>query len=87
MFRDNDEVDSLLVSDWIEGIQNKRSPDGLSILNRKHLSASIGGRGLYLETMYGSQRQVPLFEFRDLKARKPREFQDFVREAEYGIIG
>jgi hypothetical protein len=86
VFRNGTVLDSLLVSDWIDGIQTKQSPDGLSVLGAKHIYPSIGGKGLGLETMYGGSKKVPLFEFRDLKNVKPREFQKFVVEAEQGIM-
>lgn len=86
VFRNGDIVDSLLVPDWINGIQNKQSPDRLSIFGEKHFSASIGGKRLDLETIYGGSEEVPLFEFRDLKHRTPREFQNFLVEVERGII-
>lgn len=55
---------TLTVKDWIEGIAAKK--DLLTKFD-KTIDGSIGGLGSKMEKMYQGTRNVPLFEFRDLK--------------------
>ena len=66
--------DCLLVSDWIASIQNGPSPDKLTTLDEL-IDGQIGGLGKSLETVIGTTRGVPIFEYRDLDGVKASKFE------------
>nr|POF22267.1 hypothetical protein CFP56_36352 [Quercus suber] len=64
-YQNSDEV--LSIQKWITGIgAGSPSPDRLTTFDFEQFDGSIGGRGKVIERIYNSQRQVPLFEFRNL---------------------
>ncbi|KAL9630619.1 MAG: hypothetical protein Q9204_004625 [Flavoplaca sp. TL-2023a] len=73
------------VKEWIQSIQDNRSPDRLSEVD-KVIDGSIGRLGKALETVLGTDRAVPLFEFRDMAGVIAAKMEDHVTKAEQAII-
>lgn len=62
------------IKDWI---QNMHTKDLITEYD-KTIDGSLGGLGSKMEKMYGSDREVPLFEFRDLSEIKTSQFESFM---------
>lgn len=76
---------SCSVQEWIQSIQDVRSPDRLTEVD-KVIDGSIGGYKDTLENVINTDRAVPLFEFRSLAGVKPGAMVDYVTKAEQAII-
>ncbi|KAI9672308.1 MAG: hypothetical protein M1831_002124 [Alyxoria varia] len=79
-------AEKLKVKDWIEGIQNGVSPDGLSKMDKQE-DGSLGGFGTTMESVLDTDRPVPIFEFRNLDALTIGKVAELVDLAEQEIIG
>ncbi len=79
------ERDDCSVSEWIQSIQDNQSPDRLSKAD-EIMDGSIGGLGKALENVLGTNRAVPLFEFRKLAGVTAAKMEDKVTKAEQAII-
>lgn len=66
------------IKKWIESLDSK---DLLSEFD-KEIDGSVGGLGSKMEKVLGTDRDVPLFEFRDLKDQKLSEMVDFVKDVD-----
>lgn len=77
--------DKCSVKEWIQSIQDNRSPDRLSEADRV-IDGSIGGLGNALENILNTNRAVPLFEFRNLAGVKVANMKDIVTKAEQAVI-
>ncbi|EAW13607.1 uncharacterized protein ACLA_043250 [Aspergillus clavatus NRRL 1] len=76
---------TMSVKSWIQGIGAlSPSPDLLSKFD-KSIDGSIGGLGSRMERMYGSQRSVPLFEFRNLGETATVGIEGFMAEIDSTI--
>ena len=81
----NGKSDSTTVKDWMQSIQDGKSPDRLSEID-KVIDGSIGRFKDALENVVNTNRAVPLFEFRRLKSVKAGEMKDRVDEYEQAVI-
>ncbi|KAH7138621.1 hypothetical protein B0J11DRAFT_500830 [Dendryphion nanum] len=71
------------VQDWVNSIQSPvDGTDLLSKADKEVFKGSIGGLGSTLETMLGSGKEVPIFEFRRIQSRAPCDWPDFADEVE-----
>lgn len=80
---------SLLVRDWIQGLQDDPPQDKLAEADQI-IDGSIGGLGRQLEQVYDGTREVPIFEFRAPTewqlARYPENWRKFVEDFEEDVI-
>ena len=60
------------IQEWIKSISDGTVPDALTAFD-KHFSSSIGGFGNKLEYILDTNREVPIFEFRNLKPALSKE--------------
>lgn len=77
--------DSTSIKDWMQSIQDGKSPDRLSEVDQAR-SGQVGGLKGALENLVGTLQAAPLFEFRRLKAISTTEMSHFVTEAENAIL-
>lgn len=73
------------MKDWIQGISKGNAPDTLSTADKK----SIGALGPAMENVLGTERPVPIFEFRALGPGGGivyGKFADFADEVEQEVI-
>ena len=77
--------DSCTVKEWIQSIEDGKSPDRLSEID-EIIDGSVGGMGGELENMLNTQRAVPLFEFRRLPFLVAGEMADRVEKMEQAVI-
>lgn len=72
---------SLKVKDWITGLSGDSATDALAELDT-FVGGSFGAFGSTVEKMVGSDRQVPLYEFRRLPAILTGELRGWTEEHE-----
>ena len=76
------EPESVNIKEWIQGIgQESPVPDRLSAFD-KGIDGSLGGFGSKTEMIWNSDREAPIFEFRDLRDKKSLEFGDLMGEVD-----
>lgn len=73
------------MKEWIASIEGGQSPDKLTTLD-KIVDGQIGGLGTLLENVVGTNRGVPLFEFRDLNSVQASRMQGLVADAENAVL-
>lgn len=78
-----DQDSTLLVSHWINGLQENR--DMLAVMDNIN-DGQIGGLGSRMENVLGTSRLVPIFEFRDLTALTLEEAPEKVSLFEQIVI-
>jgi len=81
----NGKTDSTTVKDWMQSVQDGKSPDRLPEIDQV-LDGSIGGLKDALENVFNTNRAVPLFEFRRLARVKVGDMADSVDKYEQAII-
>lgn len=81
----NSRKDSTTVKDWMQSIQDGKSPDRLSEIDQV-IDGSIGGLKDALENVLHTNRAVPLFEFRRLAGVKTRDMKDRVSKYEQALV-
>ena len=70
---------------WIENLDPKsHSKDELSVFDES-IDGSIGGLGSKMEKLWNSDREVPLFEFRDLFDTTTSEIAQFMQTIDENI--
>ncbi|KAL8883414.1 MAG: hypothetical protein Q9215_008245, partial [Flavoplaca cf. flavocitrina] len=79
------ESDDCSVKEWIQSIQDNCAPDRLSEAD-KVIDGSVGGLGKAFENVLGTNRAVPLFEFRKPAGVRVANIEDKVTQAEQAII-
>jgi hypothetical protein len=75
------------ILDWIGSIQNP--VDGTDLLSKADaelFKKSVGGLGTAVEKMYGSDREVPIFEFRNLKGKASDEWVEYPTRVEDELL-
>lgn len=77
--------DSTTVKEWMESIQDGKSPDRVSEVD-KVLNGQVGGLKGALENVLDTSKAAPLFEFRRLKAVKTKDIKSFVNKAEDAVV-
>ncbi|KAF2650990.1 hypothetical protein K491DRAFT_730354 [Lophiostoma macrostomum CBS 122681] len=78
-------INKLTVKDWIASIEAGTSPDELTKLDL-NIDGSIGALRDRTESVLGTQRQVPLFEFRKLENAATSEFADRADAYEQEVV-
>lgn len=72
-----------LVSEWVNSIENPSAgTDLISQADAELFKSSVGGLKKTTEKMVGSDREAPIFEFRNLKGRAPGDWGAFGKEVE-----
>lgn len=66
------------IKQWIENLHSK---DLLAKFDRE-IDGSVGGLGNKMEKVLGADREVPLFEFRDLDEQYTTTMVDFVKDVD-----
>ena len=81
----NGDKDCLLVKDWIASIESGPSPDKLTILD-KLVGGQIGGLDTAIDHVVGTNRAVPLFEYRHWLSVETANLTSEVAQIEQEII-
>ncbi|KAJ5587661.1 uncharacterized protein N7459_003426 [Penicillium hispanicum] len=81
----NDKEDSCTVKEWMESIQDSKSPDRLSEVDQV-LNGQVGGLKKKLENLVGTTISAPLLEFRRLPSVTVSGMESMVSSAEAAVV-
>jgi hypothetical protein len=72
---------TMSIKHWI---QNMKTKDMVRVFDAG-IDGSVGGLGSRMETLYNSNRKVPLFEFRDIPDKKTSDIELYMADVDKEI--